>query len=124
MTYALLPHAGDFSAETVVQPAYLLNVPVADAKGAANLPPFAAVGAPNVIVEAVKPAEDDSGAVVLRLYECEGSKTRTDLTLSAPIKKAQLTNLLEDVQGELPADGGKLTLFFRPFEIKTIKLFR
>ncbi len=122
MTYALLPHAGDFSAEAVVQPAYLLNVPVFAAKGAAVLPPFAAVSAPNVIVEAIKPAEDDSGAVVLRLYECEGSKTRTDLTLSAPVKKAELTNLLEDVQGELPADGGVLRLFFRPFEIKTIKL--
>ena len=122
MTFSLLPHAGDFSAETVVQPAYLLNVPIVAVKGAADLPPFAAVGAPNVIVEAVKPAEDDSGAVVLRLYECEGSKTATDLTLSAPVKKAELTNLLEDVQGEVPVDGKKLTLFFRPFEIKTIKL--
>ena len=124
MTYALFPHAGDFRAETVVHPAYMLNVPIVAAAGRAELPPFAAVGAPNVIVEAVKPAEDDSGAVVLRLYECEGSKTRTDLTLSVPARSAQLTNLLEDAQGEMPLYGNKVSLFFRPFEIKTIKLIR
>ena len=102
----------------------MLNVPIVAAKGAAALAPFAVVGAPNVIVEAVKPAEDDSDAFVLRLYECEGSKTHTDLALAVPVRKAELTNLLEDVQGELPLMQNKVSLFFRPVEIKTIKFIR
>ncbi|MBR3552851.1 MAG: alpha-mannosidase [Clostridia bacterium] len=122
MTYALLPHAGDFCAETVVHPAYMLNVPVVAAGGAADAAPFLTIDAPNVIAEAVKPAEDDSGAVVLRLYECEGSKTQTTVALSLPVKQAILTNLLEDAQADLPLQNGKLALTFSPFEVKTIKL--
>ncbi len=122
MTFALLPHDGSFCAETVVHPAYALNVPIVAADGNGTRAPFAAVSVPNVIVEAVKPAEDDSGACVLRLYECEGSKTEAAITLSKPVRTAQLTNLLEDVQETLTPDGRTLTLDFRPFEIKTIKI--
>ncbi len=124
MTYALLPHSGAFSAEAVVHPAYALNVPIVCAAGAADTAPFAVVGAPNVIVEAVKPAEDGSDAFVLRLYECEGSKTVTDVALSAPAKSAVLTNLLEDEQETLAPENGRFKLSFRPFEIKTVKVVR
>ncbi len=124
MTYALLVHEGAFCAEAVVHPAYELNVPVVAVCGKAELPPFATVSAPNIIAEAVKPAEDDSDAFVLRLYECEGSKAVTDVSFAAPVQKAEGTNLLEDVREALPLDGNTLHLSFRPFEIKTIKLSR
>ena len=124
MTYALLPHKGEFSAESVVQPAYMFNVPVVAVKGAADLQPFAEISAPNVIAEAVKPAEDGSDAYVLRLYECEGSKTVADVSLSTLASSAKLTNLLEDVQESLTLNENKLSLSFRPFEIKTIKVNR
>ncbi|MBQ7598444.1 MAG: alpha-mannosidase [Clostridia bacterium] len=124
MTYALLPHCGDFNAETVVQPAYTLNVPIAAAKGKADVKPVVSIGAPNVICEALKPAEDGSDAFVLRLYECEGSKTETSVRFSASVTKAELTNLLEDVQCEAQVCDGALTLTFKPFEIKTVKVYR
>ena len=124
MTYALLPHDGAFRAETVVHPAYALNVPTVAVKGAANLPPFAVIDAPNVIVEAVKPAEDESDAFVLRLYECEGCKTTTGVSLAASAARAELTNLLEDALEDVPVSDGKLSLTFRPFEVKTLKLYR
>ena len=124
MTYALLVHEGAFCAETVVHPAYELNVPVVAVCGKAELSPFATISAANIIAEAVKPAEDDSDAFVLRLYECEGSKTVTDVSLASPVQKAEGTNLLEDVQEALPLDGNTLHLSFRPFEVKTIKLSR
>ena len=124
MTYALLPHCGDFNAETVVQPAYMLNVPIVAAKGKADVKPLVTIGAPNVICEAVKPAEDDTNAFVLRLYECEGSKTKTSVRFSAPVAKAEFTNLLEDVQGEAQVCDGQLSLVFKPFEIKTVKVYR
>ena len=124
MTYAFLPHTGGFSAESVVRPAYELNIPVVAVKGRAELASFAAVSAPNVIVEAVKPAEDGTDAFVLRMYECEGAKTAADVQVNVPVAKAVLTNLLEDEKEALALDGGKLSLSFRPFEIKTVKYTR
>ena len=124
MTYALLVHADDFCAEAVVHPAYELNVPVVAVRGAGEVPPLLTVAAPNIIAEAVKPAEDGSDAFVLRLYECEGSKTATTVRLSQPCSKAVLTNLLEDERETLPLSGDTLDLSFRPFEVKTIKFVR
>ena len=124
MTYSLLPHAGAFSAESVVRPAYELNVPAVAVKGRAVPAQFAAVSAPNVIVESVKPAEDGTDAFVLRMYECEGTKTEAAVSLNVPVAKAVLTNLLEDEKEELILDEGKVSLSFRPFEIKTVKYYR
>ena len=124
MTYALLVHTGDFSAEQVVYPAYELNVPVVAVKGAADTTPFACISAPNVIAEAVKPSEDDSNAFVLRLYECEGSKTTANVRLSVPLGGAVLTNLLEDTLETLVVSDNTINLQFKPFEIKTVKCSR
>lgn len=124
MTYSLLPHAAAFGAGTVVQPAYMLNIPIESAKGAAELPAIASVSAPNVVVEAVKPAEDDSDAFVLRLYECEGTKTRANVAFGSQIERAVLTNMLEDEKEQIALSDNAVDLSFRPFEIKTIKLYR
>ena len=121
MTYALLVHNGGFNAERVVCPAYELNVPVVAVQGAADFTPFACISAPNVIAEAVKPAEDGSDAFILRLYECEGSKTGATVHLSVPVRKAVLTNLLEDEQETLDVVDNTINLQFKPFEIKTVK---
>lgn len=119
MTYSLLVHEGDFSAVNTVYPAYMLNIPAVAAKGEAEIEPIVKIGAPNVICEAVKPAEDGNGTVV-RLYECEGAKTTATVSLKGA-SKATLTNLLEDPLCELPVENGEVKLSFRPFEIKTIR---
>jgi alpha-mannosidase len=124
MTYSLLPHAGAFSAESVVYPAYELNVPSVAVAGRGQTAPFACVSAPNVIVEAVKPAEDGSGAFVMRLYECEGSAVTAQLRTGVPVTGAVLTNILEDPVETLPVEDGAVTLTFRPFEIKTVRFDR
>ena len=121
MTYSLLPHKGAFSAESVVHPAYELNVPAFTLPGKAEKKQFLSVGAPNIIAEAVKPAEDDSNAFVVRLYECEGTKTKAKITAGIPVSGAELTNLLEDTDEEIPVRDGAVELSFRPFEIKTVK---
>ncbi|MBR5409067.1 MAG: alpha-mannosidase [Clostridia bacterium] len=124
LTYSLLPHEGAFSAETVTRPAYELNVPHVVSPGKAERPPFLTVDAPNVIAEALKPAEDGSDAFVLRLYECEGTKTQTKVRFGTPVGSAVLTNLLEDEGEALALNGGAVSLTFRPFEIKTVKCRR
>ena len=122
MTYSLLPHKGAFSAENVVCPAYELNIPYFSVGGRAESKPFLSVGAPDVIVEAVKPAEDGSGAFVIRMYECEGSKTRADISFGVPVSGAVLTNLLEDEIESVPVNDNTVSLSFGPFEIKTLKV--
>ena len=124
MTYSLLPHARAFSAESVVQPAYELNIPASVYSGRCETAPFASVSAANIIVESVKPAEDGTDAFVLRMYECEGAKTVAKVAVNVPVKRAVLTNLLEDEKESLPIEDGSLTLSFRPFEIKTVKFTR
>ncbi|MBQ4245053.1 MAG: alpha-mannosidase [Clostridia bacterium] len=124
MTYSLLVHGGGFTAENVVLPAYELNVPAVCVKGSADIDSFAKTDKQNIIIDTVKPAEDDSNAFVLRLYECEGTKTNSNVTLPADAVRAVLTNMLEDEREDIPCENGILNLTFRPFEIKTVKIYR
>ena len=124
MTCALLPHAGAFCAEAVVHPAYELNVPAVAVPGEAKITPIVKIDAPNVVAEAVKPAEDGSDDFVLRLYECEGTKTASALCFGGRVSRVCETNLLEDELGEVPVTGNACALTFGPFEIKTLKCRR
>jgi alpha-mannosidase len=123
MTYSLLPHAGTFSVPAVVRPAYELNIaPVAihASADATDLASLLTVDAPNVIVEAVKWAEEGN-AFVVRLYEAGSASTRATVTPNTPVKAATVTNLLEEVQASLELVDNGVTLDFRPFEIMTLR---
>ena len=74
--------------------------------------------ADNVIVEVIKPCEDNEKAFIARLYEAEGTYTNCPVRIFDGAKKVELTNMLEESQGEI--DGSELA--FRPFEIKTLKI--
>lgn len=119
MKYAILPHKGAFSAETVVRPAYAFNYKPIVSAGELNVPELFSIDCANIIAEAVKNAEDRENAYVIRLYECERSTTECTLTLDNA-KRAYVSNMLEEVTEELPITDGKVTLNFRPFEIKTV----
>lgn len=120
-TYSFLPHAGGFSADTVVKPAYELNLPALPFDGEAQILPLASVDASNVMIEAVKPCEDAQKAFILRLYEAEGTHTNAVVSLGATPTAVTETNMLEEDQRALPANT-QVELSFTPFEIKTIKI--
>ncbi|HMQ33000.1 MAG TPA: alpha-mannosidase [Chloroflexaceae bacterium] len=129
-TYSLLPHAGDWRAAGVDRAAAELNLPlraVPVAPRAGDLPPafaLAEVDAPNVVVETVKAAEDEPGAWVIRLYEARQCRSpRVNLRLGRPARRAELTTMLEREGEPVPVDGDTLTLSFRPYEIKTLKVW-
>ena len=124
-TYSFYAWNGPLCESSVVHEAYELNCPVMVIGGLAGRRSLLGTDAPNVIVEAVKPAEDLSGDVVVRLYESLRMTSRCKLSVDLPVTKAAATNMLEDeVLQELPCDGGTIALDFRPFEIKTIRLSR
>lgn len=122
-TYALYPHAGTWKNAGTVQEAYKLNqraYTVLSGEVGASCS-FASVNAANVILETVKQAEDGNGTV-LRLYESQNARTKTVVTVPAGVKAAYSTNLLEEIEEEIPVVDGKITFTIMPYEIKTILL--
>ncbi len=121
MTYSFLPHNAPFSVDSVIKPAYLLNMPVVAVDGmlTAEQKPLLAIDTDNVICEAVKPAELVSGAYVARFYEAERCRTNAKIYVADSVKKVYRTNILEDVKYELPIVDGCVEYSFRPFEIAT-----
>ena len=120
--YSFMPHSTPFCAASVIQPAYMLNVPHIAAKGNFELLALASVDKPNIIIEAIKPCEDEENAYIIRAYEAEGTQTSCKLKLCKNVKVTQLTDMLEQPT-ENKINGNELSLNFRPFEIKTIKAY-
>jgi alpha-mannosidase len=121
-TYAFYAWNGSFAGSDVVREGYDLNVPALVAPGDAGTVSLFTVDAPNVIIETVKPAENGSPDIIVRLYEAKRMATRCTLTTALPVASAVLTDMLENVQAALACDVGVIPLEFRPFEVKTVRL--
>ena len=85
---------------------------------------FNLCGAENIVIDTVKPAEDQSGDIVLRLYESKHADTNCTLNWDLPVASACLCNMLEDADSceALDLSGNGVKLHFRPFEVKTVRL--
>lgn len=124
-SYALYPHAGDLLAARVRDHAYDFNfrVPTTVISAQDGVLPVSMsvlrVSEPNVVVETVKKAED-SGDIVVRMYEAENKKTECVLSTGFAVTACVETNLMEEPERELPVSGNTVALSFRPFEIKTV----
>lgn len=123
-TYAFHAWNGPFFESDLVQAAYELNVPALTVPGMAGEGWLFRVDASNIIVETVKPAEDGSGDMIVRLYEAKRTATRCTLAISLPAKQVLATDMLEEGGEPVPFENGGVTLDFRPFEIKTLRLVR
>ena len=103
-----------------------LNVPPVVTEGWGEAFSAFRVSGNSVILDTVKPAEDGSSDLVLRLYDSLKSAGPVEVEIDLPVKKAELTDMLEDPLEELALEetgnGVKLNLTFRAFEIKTVRL--
>ena len=122
-TYSLYPHGETWKQAGTVRESYKLNLPTYTVLGGTPGKSYSLVSldTPNVVLETVKQAENGEGTV-LRLYESENARTKTALTLPEGVTKAYETNLLEEIEAELPVVDGKLHFVMKPYEIKTILL--
>ncbi|MBD3321418.1 MAG: alpha-mannosidase, partial [Chitinivibrionales bacterium] len=122
-TYALYPWNGSLYHSDFIHRAYELNCPVVSSPGRRPAGSLFTIDAGNVIIETVKMAEDNSGDVIVRMYESKRTATRALLKSSLPVLHAAETDLLEN---PLSRKAGKVNngirLDFRPFEIKTLRL--
>lgn len=123
-TYAFTGWSGAFLDAPVVRHGYELNRPVRCAAGTAPTMSLLSIDKPNVIVETVKTAEDGSGDLILRLYESKQTATECTLTLNLPVASAAECNMLEAPQETLPVQSNTISLHFRAFEIKTLRVKR
>ncbi len=123
-TYAFTAWEGPFVDSDVVRQGYELNVKPVVSKGAVERFSAVTVDKANVILDTMKPAEDGSGDIVLRLYEAKKAAAKAEVSLQFGAAKAYLCDMLENVIEEVPVTDGKIVLPFRAFEIKTVRVKR
>ena len=123
-TYAFTAWEGSFLESPVVQQAYDLNVPLQSMEG--SCPSFSAfsLDAPNVFIDTLKPAEDGSGDLILRLYEAKQADTACQLHIHIPACSVSACTLLETPLEPLASKNGTVSLHFRAFELKTLRIHR
>ncbi len=130
-TYSIYTHAGNHIAGDVAREALKLNIPLTSmAIPKSNVSSsnqieleksYFNVDKNNIFIDAVKQSEDTEGKVV-RMYEAYGMPTKTVLSFADDVKKLKLINLIECDIKELEIIDNQVELFFKPFEIISIKL--
>lgn len=127
LRYALLVEADPVAA---AHAGYALNQPLRATTAPARARALARVEHPGVHVEAVLPAHDGCGDVIVRLYEGGGSRTRTVLHPGIALTRAREVDPLDEPvenpqvdlhAGDLAAGAG-IPLSLRPFQILSLRL--
>jgi len=114
----------DLADSGLVREGYELNVPLTVTTGAAGNASLLSVDADNIVIEAIKPAEDGSGDVIVRAYEAMRSATRCTMTAGFNVAAAVETDMLEVGDDVVDVADNAIVLEFRPFEVKTLRLKR
>jgi alpha-mannosidase len=107
-----------------IEEGYRINLPERVVTGADSVEPIVAVSNNNVVAEAIKLADDQSGDVVVRLYESTGGRSRATVTPGFAATSVAEVDLLERhlSDRELTNDGASIEL--RPFQILTLRFKR
>ena len=126
-TYSLYPHGAGWREAGTVRRGYELNyplLPLAAANHPGTLPAeheYLEAAEDNVVVTAVKKAEDGS-SLVIRYYESGGKKGDVHLRLPAQASAVEEPDLMERPLHALPVGGTGVTVPTGPYEIKTLKV--
>ena len=126
-TYSLYPHAGGWKDALTIRRGYELNyklIALPFGKHQGKLPAehsFLQAKTDNVIVTAVKKAEDDN-ALVVRFYEWAGKQGDVAIQFPTGATSASETDLMERPVGNLSVSKGEVKVPTKPYEIKTVKV--
>jgi len=126
--YELYPHTGDWKQSLTERAGYEYNYKlqatvVAPHTGA--LPgehSFVSVAPENVVLTAIKKAEDANG-LVLRVFEWAGKESTVTFTLPPGAVSATETNLMEmPIEGSARITEGQVALPIHPYEILSVRV--
>ena len=124
--YALYPHAGTWKDALTVRHGWEYDYPleaVVTTAHAGSLPAehsFASISPENVVLTAVKKAEDANG-LIFRVYEWAGKETTAEFDVPPGATGATVTNLMEEPEGDpLEVEGDAVKVPIHPYEILTI----
>ena len=127
-SYALYPHAGTWKEALTVRHGWEYDYPlqaVVTTAHSGTLPPqhsFASVSPDNVVLTAVKKAEDANG-LIFRVYEWAGKNATAEFHVPPGATGATVTNLMETPEGDpLPVAGDVVKVPIHPYEILTIRV--
>ena len=130
VTLALLPH-GPGLREVRAAASLLNSPPRLVLNGSTETEPIQLVRVegtggtdPGVGIDAVKPADDGSGDLVVRFHEACGDRTLVTVATDGRIGAASRCNLLEEPQSGEEVSDGVVVLTLRPFELVTLRLQR
>lgn len=121
-TYAFTTWEGSFADCDVVRQGYELNVKPPVTAGGRQCFSAVEIAKDNVLLDTMKPAEDGSGDIILRLYESKKAAVETSVSVQFGAGRAYLCDMLENITEELNVTDGTITLPFHAFEIKTIRI--
>jgi alpha-mannosidase len=126
--YALYPHGGDWKHALTVRHGYEYNYPLQAMQVEAHMGSLPAehayvtVKPENVVLTALKKAEDDNG-LIFRVYEWAGKSADVQIHVPKGATGATLTNLMEKSEGSaLRIENGTVTAPIHPYEILTVRV--
>jgi alpha-mannosidase len=127
-SYALYPHAGDWKQAMTVRHGYEFNYKLKGMQVVAHsgdLPAeqsFVAVASDNVVLTAMKKAED-SNALIFHMYEWAGKSGNIEVTVPKGAVGAVETNLMEKAEGAgLMLKADHVSVPIHPFEIVAVRV--
>jgi alpha-mannosidase len=114
---------GDPLANGIEHTAALMAHPVRILDGVPRVPASViSLDVPGALISAVKPADDGSEDIIVRIWETRGGRTNGTLTIDGIIS-AQQCNALEDAGTPCAvAADGTLAIELQPFEIMTLRI--
>lgn len=122
--YAIMPFATAFKEAGVVKAGYEFSVFTYDddtRSGSCHAGFWCDSDA--IILETIKPADDGSDDIILRLYE--SLRTHASGVLRLPFDaKVYESSMDEEKTGELLGEGREVRLMMKPFEIRTLRIMR
>ena len=129
--YAIVPHEGDWRQANALRAGYDFNQSLLSAltdqhQGQFPLSQaFVSCSAENVIITALKKAEDD-GTLILRCYETLGKSCNAKFEFSFAVLGIKETDLLERDMDEssIEVQSNGFQVEIRPFEIRTFRITR
>ncbi|KAA6461209.1 alpha-mannosidase [Acidobacteria bacterium AB60] len=126
--FALYPHAGTWKEAMTVRHGWEYNYPLTANVTTAHAGPlpaehsFASVTPENVVLTAVKKAEDAKG-LIFRVYEWAGKDATVSFHVPPGAKSATVTNLMESPDGSpLEVTGDVVKAPIKPYEILTVRV--